>query len=93
MLRWLLRILVGSPQLNVNDTSTWTLMGRIEALESRFDFLQLELRRLRGRLTGGIRYREELEELEEGDDDDQDDDRFPDEEYERLRQERRANNG
>lgn len=48
MLTWLRRLLAPPPKLV-------TLLNRIDDLDERYDYLAAELKRLRGRITGGER--------------------------------------
>jgi hypothetical protein len=70
--------------------SNRALAVRLDDLEERHDYLVKQVRRLRGHITGGIRY-------PEGDDDDGDDGLrsagFPEERFQSLLKAKRGDNG
>ena len=78
LLRWLLLGAWGP------STSTRSLAKRLSVVEERLDYQQSQIRRLRGHVTGGIRYDDSGAELPAGDG------TFPEEEFQRLLTERRG---
>lgn len=66
------------------STSVRSLTRRLSDVEERLDYQQKQIQRLRGHVTGGIRYDEAGAEIPEGDG------TFPEEEFQRLLTERRG---